>query len=201
MTRCIKHWNDANARFGGMRKNFEHFTFRQLIGALIIIGKGIILRITILNSSRDFIAAVVLVVRSQGHIVQQEAQAVITEGQFNVRIAALCRSIDDVKNLVLGKVLSAAVEVENAHEIAIIRGGGGGGDGFLRVLVVVPPPVARGDGRGGEQREDHGGNQQHGQDSAEKLFLHDWLSPFVSSCSDCRPDRRPRCRGWRRSWQ
>ena len=55
----------------------------------------------------------------QRHVVQQEAQAVVADRQFQIVVTVLCHFVDDVLDLLLRKILSAAVQMEDPHRLSL----------------------------------------------------------------------------------
>ena len=55
----------------------------------------------------------------QRHVVQQEAQAVVADRQFQIVVTVLCHFVDEVLDLLLRKILSAAVQMEDPHRLSL----------------------------------------------------------------------------------
>ena len=146
VARCVEQGDDLNALGIGILDDGIHVALAQLAG-----GAGRKVRVALLNGTGDSCAAVVLAVDRQGHIVQQEAQAVVAEGQLQVREVIFCQLIDDALDLTDGEILSAAVQVENAQELAVLGRG----------LVLARLGAGRGGECGDGQQPDHQNHRQN----------------------------------------
>ena len=104
-----------------------------------------------LDSRLNSITLVLRPVHRDGHIIQQEAQAVVAEGQLDMRIVIFRQLIDDALDLTDGEILSAAVQVENAQELAVLGRG----------LVLARLGAGRGGECGDGQQPDHQNHRQN----------------------------------------
>ena len=148
MSRGIKHRDDLNARFIGIGNDGVHIALGQHTGSCT--GKAVA-AVAALDSRLNSITLVLRPVHRDGHIIQQEAQAVVAEGQLDMRIVIFRQLIDDALDLTDGEILSAAVQVENAQELAVLGRG----------LVLARLGAGRGGECGDGQQPDHQNHRQN----------------------------------------
>ena len=75
MTRCVEHGDDPNLFLPGIVDQLLHLGLGQLIGPGII--KFLV---ALLNGAGDLVTGIRRAIHFHGHIVQQEAQAIVAEG-------------------------------------------------------------------------------------------------------------------------
>ena len=110
MSGVIQQGEDLDAHSVGMGNNRIHLRFRQFVGTEIVI-----VSVALLNRSSNLGIGI----GAHGHIIQQESQTVVTKGQFQMGITGGGHLIDQSNDPVLGKILAAAVQMQDAVETRI----------------------------------------------------------------------------------
>ena len=149
VARRIEHGDDGNVFALGIGNNGVHVSLGQhRAGSILTVT---VRGVAISDSIFHIIAAICLVVGLHRHIVQQEPETVVAEGQLQVREVIFCQLIDDALDLTDGEILSAAVQVENAQELAVLGRG----------LVLARLGAGRGGECGDGQQPDHQNHRQN----------------------------------------
>ena len=111
MTGRVEEGDDLYALGVCIGDDRVHLVLTQLPAA----GSGIII-VAGLNGRLYVIAGVVFAICCDGHIIQQEAQAVVAKGQFQMGIVIFAHDINDALELIHGEILSSAVNMIDLHE-------------------------------------------------------------------------------------
>ena len=108
--------DNANAFLIRIADDGIHLRLGQLICTSVIVCP-----VACLNPGFDSFTGIGLTVGCDAHVIQQEAQTVIADSQFQMSIVILSKRIDQSLNLVHGKILPAAVKMENAVEGILLQ--------------------------------------------------------------------------------
>ena len=129
MPRGVDKGDDADASLRRIGDDAVHLSLGQLV-----ICTGIIVCLVARLDGAFHLVAGERALRAvdavaQRHVIQQEAQAVVADRQLQVVIAVLRHLVDEVFDLLLCKVFSAAVEMKDPHRCvcAVPRRQGGRG--------------------------------------------------------------------------
>ena len=119
MPRGVQQGNYPDALLFGIADDGVHLVLGQCVPIWVIIVR----HVAPLDTGLHIIAGVGSTVHSDGHIFQQEAQAVVADRQFQIVIIVIRKRINDTLDLVHGEILSAAIQMENLHKgvIAAVR--------------------------------------------------------------------------------
>ena len=165
MTRRIDARNHAHALGSGIGNDLVHLGLRQLVDIEVII-----FFVARVDSLGHRVAAVRRPVHRQGHVVEQEAQAVVAHRQLDIVKSSRRRVVDDLLDVVDAVILTATVE---EHDIILISVRGRSSRARLA--------VTRREGRDGQQahHHDHRENQrQHFLPQRSCLRLIHVFHPF-----------------------
>ena len=115
MTRRIHQRDDLNALAVRIADDGFHLSLGQRIPIWVIIVRLVARLDTGLHRvARERTVSTVNAV-AEAHILQQEAQAVVADRQFQVVIIVILKRINDILDLAHGEILSAAIQMENLH--------------------------------------------------------------------------------------
>jgi hypothetical protein len=117
VTRGIDQRNDGDVLALRIGNDRVHIRLRELIHAARIV----ILHVAVMDLRLHVITGIGLPINRDRHIVQQETQAVVADRQFYVRIVRRGSRVDQRFDLSDAEILSAAIQMENAHEIISCR--------------------------------------------------------------------------------
>ena len=117
MTRRVDQRDDGDVLALRIGNDRVHIRLRELIHAARIV----ILHVAVMDLRLHVITGIGLSIRRDRHIVQQETQAVVADRQFYVRIVRRGSCVDQRLDLSDAEILSAAIQMENAHEIISCR--------------------------------------------------------------------------------
>ena len=143
VARGVDTGNHAHALGGGVGDDFVHLGLGQLIHVEVVIRL-----IAGVDGGRHPLAAVRLPVYRQGHIVQQEAQAIVAHGQLDIVKSSRRRIVDDLLDAVDAEILAAAVQ---EHDVVLVAG----------VFRVTRLGAGRGSECGDGQQPDHQNHRQN----------------------------------------
>ena len=115
MPRGVDKGDDADASLRRIGDDAVHLSLGQRIPIWVIIVRLVARLDTGLHRvARERTVSTVNAV-AEAHIVQQEAQAVVADRQFQVVIIVILKRINDILDLAHGEILSAAIQMENLH--------------------------------------------------------------------------------------
>ena len=122
MPRGVDQGDDADASRRRIGDDAAHLRLAQLAGAGGRVGTVARLDTGLHRVAGERVVSTVNAV-AEAHIIQQEAQAVVADRQFQIVIIVIRKRINDTLDLVLGEILSAAIQMENLHKgvIAAVR--------------------------------------------------------------------------------
>ena len=164
MARRVEQGDDADLLALGIGNQRIHVRLGQLI-----ILSGVIKRLVArLNGTRHLIAVIRRAVDRQAHVIQQEPQAVVAEGQFHMGIVAVGGIVDHLFQIINTEILPPAIKVDNPQEVVTARRSG---------LLVLPHCKDR----RRHHAQDHDQSQHQRQHFVQRpsclLFFH-FLHPF-----------------------
>ena len=111
MPRGIDKGNDADALFLGVGNDIVHFRLSQLIALrAVMVGQ-----ISLMDGISDSCTFVGRSVGCHGHIIQEEAHAVVAHGQLHVGIAVVLGLCNEGLDPPGRKILPSAVQMDNLH--------------------------------------------------------------------------------------
>ena len=117
VTRRVDQRDDGDVLALRIGNDRVHIRLRELIHAARIV----IVHIAVMDLRLHVITGIGLPINRDRHIVQQETQAVVADRQFYVRIVRRGSRVDQRLDLSDAEILSAAIQMENAHEIISCR--------------------------------------------------------------------------------
>ena len=128
VARNVNHGDNPDALAGGIGIDDVHVRLCQLVGAKVLI--ALVAR---LDGTLHRVAVIGDTAGRHRQVIGQKAQAVVAEGQLDVRVVTGLGIVDDCLQIVHGEIFSAAVDVDNPQKLVL-------GAGFLRRI-----PGAAGD--------------------------------------------------------
>ena len=156
VTRCVDARNHPHALGLGIGDDRIHLGLRQLIDV-----KVIVLFVAGMNRRLDSLAAIRRPIHRQGHIVQQETQAVVAHRQLDIVKSSRRCIVDDLFDTINAVILTAAIQ---EHDVVLVG----------RIRTVRTRRIRRRECRHGQQAQQHDEYKNHG-----KHFLMHWSFPCL----------------------
>ena len=109
MTRQVQQGHNLNAQLIRLGNDGIHL----VLGQIALITAAVLCHVARLDLRYNSIVVIGCAVGSEGHIIQQEAQAIVAEGQLELVIAIVLHLIEQRNDPFLAEILSAAVQMYN----------------------------------------------------------------------------------------